>query len=97
MTYLIKLFFLDDATGANTNLPRDHHGGMNPLKAFTSQGAVGKQFNPDGAIGSIPQAIGGPLDKEGVIGKQFTSEGLIGGTVDSMLGEKSKDNSLGRQ
>lgn len=24
---------------------QDHHGGMNPLKAFTSQGAVGKQFN----------------------------------------------------
>ncbi len=23
----------------------DHHGGMNPLKAFTSKGSIGKEFN----------------------------------------------------
>jgi len=80
-----------------SNLPRDHHGGMNPLKAFTSQGAVGKQFNPEGPIGSIPQAVGGPFDKEGMIGKQFTSDGVIGGTVDKILGEKNPEDPLGRR
>ncbi|KAF8448402.1 hypothetical protein BGX38DRAFT_1188767 [Terfezia claveryi] len=78
-------------------LPRDHHGGMNPLKAFTSKGVVGSQFNPEGPIGSIPQAVGGPFDKEGLVGKQFTSEGVIGGTVDKLLGEKNPKDPLGRQ
>ncbi|RPB25573.1 hypothetical protein L211DRAFT_822346 [Terfezia boudieri ATCC MYA-4762] len=78
-------------------LPRDHHGGRNPLKAFTSKGVVGSQFNPEGPIGSIPQAVGGPFDKEGIVGKQFTSEGVIGGTVDKLLGEKNPKDPLGRQ
>lgn len=78
-------------------MPKDHHGGMNPLKAFTSKGAVGSQFNPEGPVGSIPQKVGGPFDKEGAIGKQFTSEGVIGGTVDKLLGEKNTDDPLGRQ
>ena len=60
-------------------LPQDHHGGMNLVKAFTSKGAVGRQFNPEGPLGSIPQAVGGPFDKEGIGGKQFTNEGVIGG------------------
>lgn len=48
-------------------------------------------------MGSIPQKVGGPFDKEGAIGKQFTSEGVIGGTVDKLLGEKNTDDPLGRQ
>ncbi|KAL5382819.1 hypothetical protein DPSP01_006374 [Paraphaeosphaeria sporulosa] len=38
---------------------------------ISSAGAIGKQFNPDSAIGQIGQKIGGPLSKEGVIGSQF--------------------------
>lgn len=57
-------------------------------KAFDAQGAVGKQFTEQGAIGGTAQKIGGPLDKEGAISKQFTTEGSIGGTVQSALGGK---------
>ncbi|CZT13083.1 uncharacterized protein RAG0_16670 [Rhynchosporium agropyri] len=47
---------------------------------ISSAGAVGKQFNPDGAIGGIAQEIGGPFDKDGAIGKQFDAakDGLAG-------------------
>ncbi|KAF8250696.1 hypothetical protein K440DRAFT_659316 [Wilcoxina mikolae CBS 423.85] len=79
-----KVFFIFP----RTPMMRDHHGGMNPAKAFTSEGSVGKQFNADGSLGSIPQKAGGVFDKEGAVGKQFTDKGAIGGTVDSMLGEK---------
>ncbi|KAH8126979.1 hypothetical protein FP744_10007704 [Trichoderma asperellum] len=64
------------ATGASDSKP----------KIFDKEGAVGKQFTEEGAIGGMGQSIGGPLDKEGVIGKQFTTEGAIGGTVESMMG-----------
>lgn len=39
-------------------------------------------------MGSVPNAIGGPLSKDGLVGKQFTPEGVVGGTVDKLLGEK---------
>jgi hypothetical protein len=47
---------------------------------LSSAGAIGKQFNPDGALGSIPQAIGGPFSKDGVIGSQFDAgqDGIAG-------------------
>ncbi|KUJ11249.1 uncharacterized protein LY89DRAFT_700477 [Mollisia scopiformis] len=47
---------------------------------LSSGGAVGKQFNPDGAIGGVAQEIGGPFDKDGAIGKQFDAakDGLAG-------------------
>ncbi|KAI5778558.1 hypothetical protein EDC01DRAFT_756744 [Geopyxis carbonaria] len=75
-------------TSVKDKIPKDHHGGNNPLKAFTSEGSVGKQFNPDGPAGAAADKVGGPFDKEGAIGKQFTDKGSIGGTVDKMLGEK---------
>ncbi|RPA95408.1 hypothetical protein L873DRAFT_1657574, partial [Choiromyces venosus 120613-1] len=65
-----------------------HYGGSNPLKAFTSKGSAGKEFNAEGSVGSVPQKAGGPLDKEGVIGKASSGEGIIGGTVNKLLGEK---------
>ncbi|GAB1319581.1 hypothetical protein MFIFM68171_09791 [Madurella fahalii] len=71
-------------TGATAHLGVDKPG------AFDAQGAIGKQFTPEGAIGGAAQKVGGPLDKEGVIGKQFTTEGSIGGTVQDMMGGKSK-------
>jgi hypothetical protein len=47
---------------------------------LSSAGAIGKQFNPDGAIGQIGQKIGGPLSKEGAIGSQFdaSKDGIAG-------------------
>jgi hypothetical protein len=47
---------------------------------ISSAGAIGKQFNPDGAIGSIGQAVGGPFSKDGAIGSQFdaSKDGIAG-------------------
>ena len=50
---------------------------------LSSAGAIGKHFNPDGALGSIPQAVGGPFDKDGAIGSQFDAgKDGIAGTVE---------------
>jgi hypothetical protein len=40
----------------------------------------------DGAIGSIGEAVGGPLSSEGMIGKQFTDKGAVGDAVQENLG-----------
>ncbi|KAK0744947.1 hypothetical protein B0T21DRAFT_390132 [Apiosordaria backusii] len=74
-------------TGANAGL------GVEKPKAFDSEGAIGKQFTEEGAIGSIGQSVGGPLSSEGVIGKQFTDKGAIGGTVQDVLGGTKKSSS----
>lgn len=52
---------------------------QNP-SVISSAGAIGKQFNPDGAIGSIGQAVGGPFSKDGIIGSQFdaSKDGIAG-------------------
>ncbi|EUC33868.1 hypothetical protein COCCADRAFT_36325 [Bipolaris zeicola 26-R-13] len=69
-----------DKLGANksTNaIPQD-----NP-SMLSSAGAIGKNFNPDGAVGAIGQAIGGPFSKDGVIGSQFdASKNGIAGHVE---------------
>ncbi|CBY01017.1 hypothetical protein IAQ61_011914 [Plenodomus lingam] len=50
---------------------------------LSSAGAIGRQFNPDGSIGQIPQAVGGPFSKDGVIGSQFdASKNGIAGHVE---------------
>ncbi|ORX93552.1 hypothetical protein BCR34DRAFT_608535 [Clohesyomyces aquaticus] len=52
---------------------------QNP-SVLSSGGTVGKQFNPDGAVGQIGEAIGGPFSKDGAIGSQFDAakDGLAG-------------------
>ncbi|TLS21119.1 uncharacterized protein PpBr36_10538 [Pyricularia pennisetigena] len=65
-------------------------GGAVKPKAMDAQGAVGKQFEADGAIGSIGQAVGGPLAADGMIGKQFTKDGAIGGTIQNNMGGVKK-------
>jgi len=35
-----------------------------------SDGSVGKNFNPDGAVGSKAEAVGGPFSSDGAVGKQ---------------------------
>ncbi|KAK3202281.1 hypothetical protein GRF29_161g715856 [Pseudopithomyces chartarum] len=66
-----------DKLGANKNtnaIPQE-----NP-SVISSAGAIGKQFNPDGAIGQIGEKIGGPLSSQGVIGSQFdaSKDGIAG-------------------
>lgn len=55
------------------------YGSQNP-SILSSAGAIGKQFNPDGALGQIPQAVGGPFSKDGAIGSQFdaSKDGIAG-------------------
>lgn len=52
---------------------------QNP-SVISSAGAIGRQFNPDGPIGSIGEAVGGPFSKDGVIGSQFdaSKDGIAG-------------------
>ncbi|EQB56977.1 hypothetical protein GCG54_00002954 [Colletotrichum gloeosporioides] len=53
---------------------------------ISSEGAIGKQFNPDGNIGQIGEKIGGPFSKDGAIGSQFNaSKGGIAGTVEKAV------------
>ncbi|KAH8594442.1 hypothetical protein B0O99DRAFT_178200, partial [Bisporella sp. PMI_857] len=56
--------------------------------AFSKDGAIGKQFEVDGAIGSIGQKVGGPFAKGDTIGKNFNADGAIGGTAQQNLGNK---------
>ncbi|KAF2012468.1 hypothetical protein BU24DRAFT_252730 [Aaosphaeria arxii CBS 175.79] len=69
-----------DKLGANAStnaIPNE-----NP-SMISSEGAIGKQFNPDGAFGQIGEKIGGPFSKEGAIGRQFdASKDGIAGTVE---------------
>ncbi|KAI8940820.1 hypothetical protein NX059_002082 [Plenodomus lindquistii] len=69
-----------DKLGANkgTNaIPQE-----NP-SVLSSAGAIGRQFNADGSIGQIGQAVGGPFSKDGVIGSQFdASKNGIAGHVE---------------
>merc|ERR1711862_586585 len=58
--------------------------------AFSSAGAIGKQFNPDGNIGQIGEKIGGPFSKEGAIGSQFdASKDGVAGKVEEAVGGPS--------
>ncbi|KAF2841502.1 hypothetical protein M501DRAFT_1000738 [Patellaria atrata CBS 101060] len=53
---------------------------------ISSEGAIGKQFNPDGSLGGMAQKIGGPLDKDGMIGSQFdASKNGIAGHVEKAV------------
>ncbi|KAI2602331.1 hypothetical protein GGR54DRAFT_526820 [Hypoxylon sp. NC1633] len=56
------------------------------VSTLDSQGSVGHQFSPEGAIGDTAQKVGGPLSKEGIVGRQFTDKGSVGGTVQDTLG-----------
>lgn len=66
-----------DKLGANKDTNAIPQG--NP-SVISSAGAIGKQFNPDGAIGQIGQAVGGPFSKDGIIGRQFdaSKDGIAG-------------------
>ncbi|MCJ1377010.1 hypothetical protein MMC17_000100 [Xylographa soralifera] len=53
---------------------------------FSSAGAVGKQFNPDGAVGQVGEEIGGPFSKDGAVGSQFdAAKGGVAGTVEKAV------------
>ncbi|KAH6647728.1 hypothetical protein BKA67DRAFT_578412 [Truncatella angustata] len=83
------------ATGmaSATTTPANAGIGEDKPKAFDAQGAIGKQFTESGALGSVGQAIGGPLAADGAIGKNFTADGSIGGSVqDALGGNKGRSN-----
>ncbi|WVR07271.1 hypothetical protein IAU60_004312 [Kwoniella sp. DSM 27419] len=50
-------------------------------QAFKSDGAIGKQFEGDGNIGQVGEAVGGPFSSKGAVGKNFTGDGAVGGSV----------------
>ncbi|KAF1957359.1 hypothetical protein CC80DRAFT_491487 [Byssothecium circinans] len=50
---------------------------------ISSAGAIGKHFNPDGAVGQIGEKVGGPFSKDGIVGSQFdASKSGIAGHVE---------------
>ncbi|KAL1744555.1 hypothetical protein HDZ31DRAFT_38431 [Schizophyllum fasciatum] len=80
-------------SGNGNNVPRVAHdvgesASTNPENpsVFSSAGAIGKQFNPDGNIGQIGEKIGGPFSSKGAIGSQFDAgQSGIAGTVERMV------------
>ncbi|KIW20587.1 hypothetical protein PV08_01162 [Exophiala spinifera] len=85
------------ATDPNNNNYQNYNPASGDKKSSTgapllsSEGAVGKQFKPEGAIGSVGEAVGGPLASDGAIGKNFTPDGSVGGTINNMVGGPKKD------
>ncbi|KAJ4420317.1 hypothetical protein N0V82_004416 [Gnomoniopsis sp. IMI 355080] len=77
----------------STQTPANSGVGEHKPKVLDANGAIGKQFTAEGAIGGAAQKVGGPFDKEGAIGKQFTTGGSVGGTVqENMGGTKNSSN-----
>ncbi|KAF3159543.1 hypothetical protein TWF788_003723 [Orbilia oligospora] len=59
---------------------------------LSSEGGIGKQFNPEGNIGQIGNKIGGPFSEDGMIGSQFdASKEGIAGKVERAVGGPRKD------
>ncbi|KAK9415244.1 hypothetical protein SUNI508_02092 [Seiridium unicorne] len=73
---------------SSTTTPANAGIGEDKPKAFDAQGAIGKQFTEQGALGGAAQSIGGPFSKDGAIGSAFTTEGGIGGSVQNAMGGK---------
>ncbi|OLN86759.1 hypothetical protein CCHL11_03869 [Colletotrichum chlorophyti] len=68
-------------TAEEVGLKKDTNPGKPSV--ISSDGAIGKQFNPDGNIGQIGEKVGGPFSKDGTIGSQFdASKNGIAGTVE---------------
>ena len=72
---------------------------------FSSKGAVGKNFNPDGALGGSAQSAAdtaqgakpGVFDKGGMLGSQFTAGGGLGGIAQKVGGPFDKEGAIGKQ
>ncbi|KAI1113894.1 hypothetical protein F5Y14DRAFT_416187 [Nemania sp. NC0429] len=62
---------------------------------ISSEGAIGKHFNPEGAIGRVGEKIGGPLSKEGMIGSQFdaSKQGIAGHVERAVDGPRNPSGS----
>ncbi|WVF71702.1 hypothetical protein IAT40_006510 [Kwoniella sp. CBS 6097] len=76
-------FYADKSTDKKMSEANQEAGDMvkKAGQAFQSDGAVGSQFNSDGNIGQVGQAVGGPFAADGAIGKNFTDTGSVGGSV----------------
>ncbi|KAK6344422.1 hypothetical protein TWF696_008059 [Orbilia brochopaga] len=59
---------------------------------ISSEGAIGRQFNPDGNIGQLGNKVGGPFHEDGFIGSQFdASKEGIAGKVERAVGGPRKE------
>ncbi|KAF3903029.1 hypothetical protein AA313_de0201041 [Arthrobotrys entomopaga] len=59
---------------------------------LSSEGAIGRQFNPEGNIGQFGNKIGGPFHENGFIGRQFDPDkDGIGGQLERAVGGPRKD------
>ncbi|KAJ6256456.1 hypothetical protein Dda_8957 [Drechslerella dactyloides] len=76
---------LDDTQPQTGNSNKGH-------SILSSEGAIGRQFNPDGNIGQIGNKVGGPFHEDGVIGSQFdASKEGIAGKVERAVGGPRKE------
>ncbi|KAI1303253.1 hypothetical protein F5Y03DRAFT_359824 [Xylaria venustula] len=87
-----KTTSIADSIGASksTNpIPKE-----NP-SVISSEGAIGKPFNPEGAIGKIGEKIGGPFSKDGAIGSQFdaSKQGIAGHVERAVDGPRNPSGS----
>ncbi|KAL2111771.1 hypothetical protein VUR80DRAFT_9333 [Thermomyces stellatus] len=88
---------MDDMTDdPATSRPTPGQGKQQKPRAMDKEGAVGKQFTEEGAIGGTAHKVGGPFSKEGKIGKHFTTEGSIGGNVEDKMGGTKKTRHIDR-
>ncbi|KAF3902765.1 hypothetical protein AA313_de0204003 [Arthrobotrys entomopaga] len=72
-------------SGSNTTQTGGH-------SIISSEGAIGKQFNPDGNIGQLGNKVGGPFSEDGIIGSQFdASKEGIAGKVERAVGGPRKE------
>jgi len=72
---------------------------------FSKDGAVGKEFTPQGSVGGTAQSAAEQaqgdkktvFDKDGAIGKAFTPQGAVGSIGESVGGPFSSKGAIGKQ
>jgi len=54
---------------------------------FDKDGAIGRHFRADGAIGKVAEKLGGAFAHNGRIGRMFNPDGAIGERVNRTAGQ----------
>jgi len=77
------------ASESGRDQPFTQREGILDKSVFDKTGAVGKEFEADGAIGGTAEKLGGPFRRDGPVGSQFTSsDGGIGEAAQKMMGQR---------
>ncbi|KAJ9497811.1 hypothetical protein H2202_006844 [Exophiala xenobiotica] len=71
---------------------------------FDKEGAIGKQFTPEGSVGGTAQSAAQQMqgekkpvfDKDGAVGKQFKPDGAIGSVGEKVGGPFASDGAVGK-